>query len=58
MLLPLAIDVVEVETNTTVLPDEFIIHRLGMVPLLSSNCDEGLRYTRVCPSPLYPERML
>ena len=38
---------VEIETNTTVLPDEFIAHRLGMVPLVSTNCDEGMRYTRV-----------
>jgi len=38
---------VEIETNTTVLPDEFIAHRLGMVPLQSSNCDEAIRYTRV-----------
>lgn len=38
---------VEIEINTTVLPDEFIAHRLGMVPLMSSNCDEAIRYTRV-----------
>jgi len=44
-----AIDMVEVDTNTTVLPDEFIAHRLGMIPLLSHNCDDGMRYTRVCP---------
>lgn len=43
-----AIDVVDVETNTTMLPDEFIAHRLGLVPLVSSNCDEGMRYARVC----------
>lgn len=43
-----AIDMVEIETNTTVLADEFIAHRLGMIPLISSNCDEGIRYTRVC----------
>ncbi|KAF9012332.1 DNA-directed RNA polymerase [Cyathus striatus] len=43
-----AIDMVEIETNTTVLPDEFIAHRLGMVPLLSANCDEAIRYTRDC----------
>ncbi|KAM6502272.1 DNA-directed RNA polymerase II, subunit 3 [Amanita muscaria] len=43
-----AIDVVEVETNTTVLPDEFIGHRLGMIPLISTNCDEAIRYTRDC----------
>lgn len=44
----IAIDMVEIEINTTVLPDEFIAHRLGMVPLLSSKCDEAIRYTRVC----------
>lgn len=38
---------VEIHSNTTVLPDEFIAHRLGMVPLVSANCDEGIRYTRV-----------
>jgi hypothetical protein len=45
---PKAIDIVEIDTNTTVLPDEFIAHRLGMIPLLSSNCEEGMRSTRVC----------
>ncbi|KAF8893314.1 DNA-directed RNA polymerase [Infundibulicybe gibba] len=44
----IAIDMVEIEINTTVLPDEFIAHRLGMIPLLSANCDEGIRYTRDC----------
>lgn len=43
----LAIDMVEIEANTTVLPDEFIAHRLGMIPLVSTNCDEAMRYTRV-----------
>ncbi|KXN90590.1 DNA-directed RNA polymerase II subunit RPB3 [Leucoagaricus sp. SymC.cos] len=43
-----AIDMVEMESNTTVLPDEFIAHRLGQIPLLSSNCDEAIRYTRDC----------
>ncbi|KAG8694959.1 45 kDa subunit of RNA polymerase II, partial [Ceratobasidium sp. 395] len=42
----LAIDLVEIESNTTVLADEFLAHRLGMVPLISTNCDEALRYTR------------
>ncbi|KAF8135465.1 DNA-directed RNA polymerase II, subunit 3 [Boletus edulis] len=43
-----AIDIVEIHSNTTVLPDEFIAHRLGMIPLNSANCDEGMRYTRDC----------
>ena len=33
--------------HTTVLPDEYIAHRLGMVPLVSTNCEESMRYNRV-----------
>ncbi|EJD02966.1 insert subdomain of RNA polymerase alpha subunit [Fomitiporia mediterranea MF3/22] len=44
----LAIDIVELEMNTSVLPDEFIAHRLGMVPLISTNCEEAIRYNRDC----------
>ncbi|KZT26734.1 RBP11-like subunits of RNA polymerase [Neolentinus lepideus HHB14362 ss-1] len=43
-----AIDTVEVVSNTTVLPDEFIAHRLGMIPLVSTNCDEAIRNNRDC----------
>ncbi|KAI0318282.1 hypothetical protein OF83DRAFT_1057155 [Amylostereum chailletii] len=43
-----AIDMVEVEANTTVLPDEFIAHRLGMIPLVSNNCEEAIRFNRDC----------
>jgi hypothetical protein len=42
-----AIDMVEIASNTTVLADEFLAHRLGQVPLISTNCDESMRYARV-----------
>ena len=44
----------EFETNTTVLPDEFIAHRLGMIPLVSNNCDEAIRYSRVRSHDILP----
>jgi DNA-directed RNA polymerase II subunit RPB3 len=47
-----AIDMVEIETNTTVLADEFIAHRLGMVPIDSREV-EKLRYTRDCTCSQY-----
>eukprot|EP00013_Stygamoeba_regulata_P004464 CAMPEP_0177637958 /NCGR_PEP_ID=MMETSP0447-20121125/5240_1 /TAXON_ID=0 /ORGANISM="Stygamoeba regulata, Strain BSH-02190019" /LENGTH=299 /DNA_ID=CAMNT_0019139903 /DNA_START=109 /DNA_END=1008 /DNA_ORIENTATION=+ len=43
----IAIDLVEIENNSSVLIDEFLSHRLGLVPLRSKKAAE-MYYTRDC----------
>lgn len=41
------IDQVGIKQNSSPLPDEFIAHRLGMVPLRSEGVKGGMRYKTV-----------
>lgn len=57
LCLRLGIDGVSILKNTSVLADEFIAHRLGLVPLKSGGCEDGMNWNMVRVASILKERL-
>lgn len=51
----LSIDLVSIEINTSIINDEFLSHRLGLIPL-KSDCAKKMKYTRECECENYCQK--